>query len=79
MYQRMYELNTKYYRELTMYIIAGKKALGIAHKGKLEMLRIQAEKTENFMPMKRLFWEGSFLPMILTFLLFGLYYNGARN
>lgn len=27
MYQEMYELNLDYYKELTMYIIAGKKAL----------------------------------------------------
>lgn len=27
MYQQMYELNVQYYKELTMYIIAGKKAL----------------------------------------------------
>ena len=29
MYQQMYELNTEYYKQLTMYIIAGKKALGV--------------------------------------------------
>ena len=28
MFDQMYELNTKYYKELTMYIIAGKKRLG---------------------------------------------------
>lgn len=27
MYQEMYELNLDYYKELTMYIIAGKKVL----------------------------------------------------
>ena len=35
MYQQMYELNVQYYKELTMYIIAGKKALDHAKKTKL--------------------------------------------
>lgn len=47
MYQQMYELNTQYYKELTMYIIAGKKALNNAREGKLEDLRLKAEETQK--------------------------------
>ncbi len=45
MYQQMYDLNVKYYKELTMYIIAGRKALSQAKAGKLEELRIKADET----------------------------------
>lgn len=45
MYQQMYELNTRYYKELTMYIIAGKKALDKAEHETLEELRLKAEET----------------------------------
>lgn len=47
MYQQMYELNMQYYRELTMYIIAGKKALDAAKKGKLQELKNRAEETNK--------------------------------
>ena len=47
MYQQMYELNVQYYKELTMYIIAGKKALDMAKNGKLLELRELAEGTNN--------------------------------
>lgn len=47
MYQQMYELNIQYYKELTMYIIAGKKALSKAKTGKLQELRIKAEETNK--------------------------------
>ncbi len=39
MLDQMYDLNTKYYKELTMYILAGKKALMKARSGELERLR----------------------------------------
>ena len=39
----MYELNLKYYKELTMYIIAGKKRLAEVRSGELEELRKKAE------------------------------------
>lgn len=39
MYQQMYDLNLEYYKELTMYIIAGKKALDVARTGKLAQLK----------------------------------------
>ena len=42
MLDQMYELNTKYYKELTMYILAGKKALMKARNEDLEELRKQA-------------------------------------
>ena len=45
MYQQMYELNVQYYKELTMYIIAGKKALDLAKNGKLQELKARADKT----------------------------------
>lgn len=47
MYQQMYELNMEYYKQLTMYIIAGKKALQVARNGKLAELRQRAEATEK--------------------------------
>lgn len=47
MYQQMYELNVQYYRELTMYIIAGKKALAKARSGKLAELKQIADQTEK--------------------------------
>lgn len=45
MFDQMYELNLKYYKELTMYIIAGKKALQTARETTLEDLRKKAEAT----------------------------------
>lgn len=47
MYQDMYTLNLKYYKELTIYIIAGKKALAEARSTKLEELRQRAEMTQK--------------------------------
>ena len=45
MFDQMYELNLKYYKELTMYIIAGKKRLAEIQSGQLEELRKKAEAT----------------------------------
>ncbi len=45
MFDQMYELNLKYYKELTMYIIAGKKRLAEVRTGELEELRKKAEAT----------------------------------
>jgi len=45
MFDQMYELNLKYYKELTMYIIAGKKRLEEVRAGELEELRKKAETT----------------------------------
>ena len=43
MFDQMYELNLKYYKELTMYILAGKKRLQDVRSGELEGLRKKAE------------------------------------
>ena len=43
MLDQMYELNLKYSKELTMYIIAGKKRLAEVRSGELEELRKKAE------------------------------------
>ena len=43
MLDQMYELNLKYYKELTMYIIAGKKRLAEVRSGELGELRKEAE------------------------------------
>ena len=45
MFGEMYELNLRYYKELTMYIIAGKKRLEEVRAGELEELRKKAEET----------------------------------
>ncbi|MCI2059140.1 MAG: toxic anion resistance protein [Oscillibacter sp.] len=45
MFDQMYELNLKYYKELTMYILAGKKRLKEVRAGELEELRKKAEAT----------------------------------
>ena len=45
MLDQMYELNTKYYKELTMYILAGKKRLAQVRANDLEELRKKAEQS----------------------------------
>ena len=45
MFDQMYDLNTKYYKELTMYIIAGKKRLVSLRANELEELRKKAEQS----------------------------------
>mgnify|MGYP005968848203 CR=1 FL=1 len=45
MLDQMYELNLKYYKELTMYILAGKKRLAEVRSTELEELRKKAEQT----------------------------------
>ena len=45
MFDQMYERNLKYYKELTMDIIAGKKRLEEVRAGELEELRKKAEET----------------------------------
>lgn len=46
-YQQMYELNVQYYRELTMYIFAGKKALDKARAGRLAELKAIGDRTNK--------------------------------
>ncbi len=45
MLDQMYDLNTKYYKELTMYILAGKKRLQQIRENDLEALRQKAAQT----------------------------------
>ena len=45
MFDQMYDLNLKYYKELTMYIVAGKKRLAEVQSTQLEELRRKAERT----------------------------------
>lgn len=46
-FDQMYDMNLEYYKELTMYIIAGKKALELARNGRMAELRSRAELTQN--------------------------------
>lgn len=46
-FDQMYDMNLEFYKELTMYIIAGKKALEIARNTKLEELRMKAEASQD--------------------------------
>ena len=45
MFDQMYELNLKYYKELTMYILAGKKKLAEVRANELPTLRAKAEQS----------------------------------
>ena len=45
MFDQMYDLNTKYYKELTMYILAGKKRLEYLRAHDLADLKKKAEET----------------------------------
>ena len=45
MFDQMYELNLKYYKELTMYILAGKKKLEDMRAGELPALKAKAEQS----------------------------------
>ncbi len=45
MFDQMYELNLKYYKELTMYILAGKKKLAEVRASELPALRAKAEQS----------------------------------
>ena len=45
MFDQMYELNLKYYKELTMYILAGKKKLEDVRTNELPALKEKAEKS----------------------------------
>lgn len=45
MFDQMYELNLKYYKELTMYILAGKKRLNEVRAGELVELQKKAQES----------------------------------
>ena len=46
-FDQMYDMNLEFYKELTMYIIAGKKALANARKTTLAELQQKAEKSQD--------------------------------
>ena len=46
-FDQMYDMNIQFYKELTMYIIAGKKALEIAKSTKLVELKEKADQTQD--------------------------------
>ncbi len=46
-FDQMYDMNLEFYKELTMYIIAGKKALALAKSTRLVELREKAEATRD--------------------------------
>lgn len=46
-FDQMYDMNLQYYKEITMYIIAGKKALDRARATRLVQLREKAEMTQD--------------------------------
>jgi len=52
-FDQMYDMNLDFYKELTMYIIAGKKALDIARNGKLVELREKAESTNDQLDVQK--------------------------
>ena len=45
MFDQMYELNLKYYKELTMYILAGKKKLADIRANQLPALQAKAQQS----------------------------------
>lgn len=45
MFDQMYDLNLKYYKELTMYILAGRKKLSTVRVGELKELEAKAAQT----------------------------------
>ncbi len=47
MYQRMYEMNLDYYKQLTLYIIAGKEVVQREKEGKLKELQEIANRTQS--------------------------------
>ncbi len=52
-YDQMYDLNIDFYKELTMYIIAGKKALASARSEKLVELKSIADESNNELDVEK--------------------------
>ncbi len=52
-YDQMYDLNIDFYKELTMYIIAGKKALASARSEKLVELKKIADESNNELDVEK--------------------------
>ena len=53
MFDQMYELNLKYYKELTMYILAGEKRLAEVRRTTLEELKARAAQSGDAMDAQR--------------------------
>jgi len=53
-FDQMYDMNLDFYKELTMYIIAGKKALELAKNTKLVELREKADATQDQLDIQML-------------------------
>lgn len=54
MFDQMYEHNLAYYKELTLYIIAGQERLRIAQEEEVPRMRAEAEKSGDEAQMQRL-------------------------
>lgn len=52
-YDEMYKMNLQYYKEITMYIIAGKKSLDIARKTTLVSLKEKAQLSGDQLDIQR--------------------------
>ena len=53
MFNHLYDMNTQYFKELTMYIIAGEQKLQEVRSGDLTALKAQAEKSGDAMDAQR--------------------------
>lgn len=53
MFNHLYDMNTQYFKELTMYIIAGEQKLAEVRAGELTALRAAAEKSGDAMDAQR--------------------------
>ena len=53
MFNRLYDMNTQYFKELTMYIIAGEQKLKEVREGELEELKKKAAETGDAMDAQR--------------------------
>lgn len=53
MFDRLYDKNSEYFRQLTLYIIAGDEKLARVRQGELQQLLAQAEKTGDAMDAQK--------------------------
>lgn len=47
MFDQMYQLNLNYYKEITMYILAGKERLAIAQQTELPAIKMKAQQSQS--------------------------------